>query len=307
MSKLRVGITPSSFSASNPAPKQALEAAGIEVIDNPYSRRLTEEEALNYLADKDGLIAGLEPLTENVLKNANSLRAIARVGIGIENIDLVAAENLGIKVSNTPDGPTHAVAELTVTTAIMLSRKVLEINSKMHDGQWVKKIGKGLTGQRVLFVGYGRIGQATANLMRVFGAEIFVYDPFLTKTDLKQGEVAVDLEEGLKLADIITLHANSRDVILGEDQFALMRKGVILLDSARAELVDEEALIKAIDSGTIASGWFDAFWQEPYKGRLMNYDNIILTPHTGTYSEQCRLAMEMDAVKNLLRDLDISA
>ena len=306
MPKLRVGITPSSFSASNPAPKQALEAAGIEVVDNPYGRRLTEEEALEYLADKDGLIAGLEPLTENVLKNAKSLKAIARVGIGIENVDLVAAENLGINVSNTPDGPTHAVAELTVTTAIMLSRKLLEINSKMHEGQWAKQIGKGLAGQKVLFVGYGRIGQATATLMRVFGAEIFVCDPFLAESDLKQGEVAVGLEGGLRLADIITLHANSRDVILGEEQFSLMRKGVILLDSARAELVDEEALIRAIDSGIIASGWFDAFWQEPYKGRLMNYDNIVLTPHTGTYSEQCRLAMEMDAVKNLLRDLDVS-
>lgn len=306
MSKLRVGITPSSFAASNTAPKQALEAAGVEVVDNLYGRRLTEDEAFEYLADKDGVIAGLEPLNQRVLENAGSLKAIARVGIGIENVDLDAAQRLGIKVSNTPDGPTHAVAEMTLTAALTLSRKLLDINSKMHQGQWAKEIGKGLAGQNLLFIGYGRIGRATADLMRVLGAEVLVFDPMLDEKSLTHGEKMVALDEGLQQADIITLHANTREVLLGAEQFDLVKDGVILLDSARAELVDENALIKAIESGKIAAGWFDAFWEEPYKGRLTEFDNILLTPHTGTYTQQCRLAMEMDAVNNLLRDLGLS-
>jgi D-3-phosphoglycerate dehydrogenase len=303
MPKLRVGITPSSFAASNQKPKLALEAAGVEVIDNPYGRRLTEAEAFDYLADKDGLIAGLEPLTRKVLKNAKSLKAIARVGIGIENIDLDAARHFGIKVSNTPDGPTHAVAEMTLATALVLSRKLLETDRKMHQGHWAKNIGRGLKGQKVLFIGYGRIGRVTANLMRNFGVEILVYDPFITKKDLKNNEKQVTLEEGLPQADIITLHANSRDVVLGQKQFDKVKKGVILLNSARGELIDEKALIQALESGKVASGWFDAFWEEPYQGGLLKFENILLTPHMGTYTEQCRLAMEMDAVNNLLRDL----
>ncbi|MFC1524239.1 phosphoglycerate dehydrogenase [Thermodesulfobacteriota bacterium] len=305
MSKIRVGITPSSFASSNPAPKIALESAGIEVIDNPYKRRLTEQEAFDYLSDKDGLVAGLEPLTQKVLENAKSLKAIARVGIGIENVDLDAAHNLGIKVSNTPDGPTNAVAEMTLTTALVLSRKLLKTNRKMHEGFWVKEIGKGLTGQKMLFVGYGRIGRATAQLMRTFGTEILVYDPFLNEQDLVDGEKAVSLEEGLPQADIISLHANSREIILGPEQFSMAKDGVILLNSARGELVDENAFIAALESGKVAAGWFDAFWQEPYKGRLLEFENVILTPHMGTYTEQCRLAMEMDAVNNLLRDLGL--
>ena len=305
MTRIRVGITPSSFASANPAPKSVLESAGIEVIDNPYKRRLTEQEAFEYLSDKDGLIAGLEPLTKRVLENAKSLKAIARVGIGIENVDVDCARKLGIKISNTPDGPTNAVAELTVTTALMLSRKLLETNREMHAGHWAKKISKGLSGQKVLFIGYGRIGRRTASLMRIFGAEILVFDPFIEGRDLKDGEKPVTLQEGLPQADIISLHANSRDAIMGSEQFDLTKMGAILLNSARGELVDESALIQAIESGKIAAGWFDSFWEEPYKGRLLEFDNIVLTPHVGTYTAQCRLSMEMDAVNNLIRDLGL--
>jgi D-3-phosphoglycerate dehydrogenase len=305
MTKMRVGVTTSSFAASNPAPRKALESEGIEVIDNPYNRRLTELEALEFLTDKDGLIAGLEPLNSRVLENAKKLKAIARVGIGMANVDIESATRLGIKVSNTPDGPTNAVAEMTVTAALTLSRKLPEINRKMHEGQWPKTISKGLAGQNVLFVGYGRIGRGTAELMRHFGINVLVADPYLHIGDLTRGEQYVTLQEGLPIADIISLHASGHETILGKDEFQLIKNGAILLNSARGELVSEEALIDAFDSGRIAGAWFDAFWKEPYSGRLLQYDNMLLTPHVCTYTEQCRLSMEMDAVTNLLRDMEI--
>lgn len=305
MPKMRVGVTTSSFASSDPAPKEALESAGVEVIDNPYKRRLTEQEAFDFLVDKNGLIAGLEPLNRKVLENAKNLKAIARVGIGMDNVDIDAAGSLGIKVSNTPDGPTNAVAEMTVTAALALSRKLPETNRKMHEGQWAKTISRGLVGQNVLFVGYGRIGRGTAELMRPFGVKILVVDPYIDPKDLSLGEQFVSLQEGLTIADIISLHANGHDTIIGKDEFQLMKNGAILLNSARGELVSEDTLIDAFDSGKVSGAWFDAFWEEPYKGRLLQYNNMLLTPHVSTYTEQCRLSMEMDAVNNLLHDLGL--
>lgn len=307
MARLKVGITPSSFAQGDASPLEALRAAGVEVIENPYQRRLTEDEAFDYLADKDGLIAGLEPLTRNVLGNAKSLKAIARVGIGLDNVDMDAARDLGMKVSNTPDGPTDAVAELTVAMALTLGRDVLEINREMHQGRWYKKLGSALSEQTVLFIGYGRIGRKTASLMRAFGARILVVDPALEQAKLPGGEQLVELDDGLAQADVISLHANCARPILDAEKFAKCKPGVILLNSARGELVDEAALINALESEIVAAGWFDAFWQEPYQGRLLAFDNMVLTPHVGTYTGQCRLTMEMDAVRNLLKDLGLES
>jgi D-3-phosphoglycerate dehydrogenase len=306
MPVMRVGITPSSFAESDPTPLKILIASGVEVIENPYRRRLTESEAFNFVLDKDGLIAGLEPLNIKVLQNALKLKAIARVGIGVDNIDLNAARELNIKVSNTPDGPTNSVAEMTVTAALNLCRNLLETNTKLHQGQWIKTIGKGLQGLKVLFVGYGRIGRRTAELMLPFGAKIIIVDPCIEEKNLEPGGCLMNLEEGLHGADIITLHASGDETIIGEEQFRQMKDGVILLNSARGTLVDENALINAIESGKVAGAWFDAFWDEPYNGPLLKYDNVLLTPHISTYTEQCRLSMEMDAVTNLLKDLGLN-
>lgn len=305
MKKMRVGITTSSFASSNRTPRDILEKAGVEVVDNPFGRKLTEQEAFEFLADKDGLIAGLEPLNKRVIENAKRLKAIARVGIGIDNVDVKTAEERGVKVSNTPDGPTMAVAEMTVMAALALCRKLPQVNRKMHEGEWAKTICKGLSGQNVLFVGYGRIGRMTADLMRTFRVNILVADPYIDPSDLKAEDRYVMLEQGLPQADMISLHASGKKTIIGSNEFELMKDGVILLNSARGELVDEEALINSFDSGKVAGAWFDAFWEEPYKGRLLQYENMLLTPHVSTYTEQCRLSMEMDAVKNLLRDLGI--
>ena len=300
-----VAVSTSSFAQEDLSPLRLLEEAGVTIKSNPYKRRLTEKEIIQHLEEVDGLLAGLEPLNRKVFSAVSRLKAIARVGIGMSNVDLKAAQEFGIKVSNTPDGPTNAVAEMTLTAALMLTRKVPETNRKMHEGQWAKTISRGLAGQKILFVGYGRIGRGTAELMRPFDVQILVADPYLGPGDLTQGEQYVTLNEGLAVADIISLHASGNDTIIGRDEFQLMKTGVILLNSARGELVPEDALIDAFDSGKVAGAWFDAFWEEPYKGRLLQYDNMLLTPHVCTYTEQCRLSMEMDAVNNLLRDLGL--
>jgi D-3-phosphoglycerate dehydrogenase / 2-oxoglutarate reductase len=302
---LKIAIGPSSFASVDKTPLEVLQSKGLEVINNPFSRKLTENEIIAHLKGVDGLIAGLEPLNSNVFQKCPDLKAIARVGIGMENVDMEAAETHKIKVSNTPDGPTDAVAEMTLAAALSLARNIVQANDALHKKKWAKSIGLGLKNTNVLIVGYGRIGRKVADLFRIMGAQILVCDPFVTKNDLQSGEELLELKDGLKLADIITLHAGGDNPILTETEFKMMKKGAIVLNSARANLIDEGALIYALDSGNVSSAWLDVFWNEPYTGKLTDYDQVLLTPHMSTYSVQCRRDMEMAAVENLLRDLEI--
>jgi D-3-phosphoglycerate dehydrogenase / 2-oxoglutarate reductase len=305
MSK-KVAIGPSSFAAKDETPLHMLQAAGIEVRPNPYGRKLTQDEIIVQLEGMDGLIAGLEPLNRAVLSSAPDLKAIARVGIGMDNVDFEAAADLGIKVSNTPDGPTRAVAELTTAAMLCLCRQILRMNQAIHDGQWNKEIILGLFETPVLFIGYGRIGRAVADCLRPFGPQILVFDPYLNADEDIGDAVRVDLEQGLRKARVITMHAGGNNRILGQAEFEKMLPGVLLLNSARAGLVDEQALISALEKGIVGGAWFDVFWREPYQGRLQEFSNVLMTPHVGTYTEQCRLGMESEAVSNLLRDLEIT-
>lgn len=302
----RVAIGPSSFAANEKKPLKILEKAGVEVVANPFGRRLTEAEIMAHLQGVDGLIAGLEPLNRQVLTSFPQLRAIARVGIGLDNVDLDAAEEMNIKVSNTPDEPAQAVAEMTLTALLALCRGLVSVNTAMHTGKWQKAVGTGLIGTNVLLIGYGRIGRCVGKLLRNFGAELLVSDPFLSNRQLSAGERLVTLYEGLSEASVVSLHASGNEVILGKNEFRKMRDGIIILNAARGELVDENAFIKALETGKVSSAWFDVFRQEPYHGRLLDFEQVLLTPHISTYTRQCRLNMEMAAVKNLLLDMEIT-
>jgi D-3-phosphoglycerate dehydrogenase len=303
--RFKVAIGPSSFAAKDDTPMRMLGDAGIEVRPNPYGRRLTQAEIITHLQDIDGLIAGLEPLNRTVLSSEPKLKAVARVGIGVDNVDFEAASDLGIKVSNTPDQPTRAVAELTTGALLSLCRQIPQMNQDMHNGRWNKVISLGLKDTPVLLIGYGRIGRAVAELLRPFEPLIMVCDPFLDFDDDCQGAEKVSLEEGISKAKVISMHAGGNDVILDAKAFSKMQDGVILLNSARAGLVEEHSLIQALDSGKVSGAWFDVFWKEPYQGNLQNRANVLLTPHVCTYTMQCRKGMETEAVENLLHDLGL--
>lgn len=304
MPDLTIAWSPSAFAVADEAPVRLLESLGLTVRANPFGRRLTEDEAVQHVAGADGLIAGLEPLSRRVLESADRLKAIARVGIGVDNVDFVAAAECGITVSNTPEAPTAAVAELTVAAALSLLRELGPANQDMHDGTWKKRLAPGLRGTTVLLVGYGRIGRAVAKLLSPFGPRLLAADPAFDTPDGVAEPIG--LAEGLAAAEVISLHAGGRDPILGAAEFRAVREGVVLLNSARAELVEESALVEALASGRVAKAWFDVFWEEPYQGPLTDFDQMLLTPHIGTYTGACRREMEMKATTNLLRDLGLS-
>lgn len=303
---MKVAIGPSSFAAKSHLPLSMLQDAECDIIPNPFGRRLTEEEIIEHLQGVDGLIAGLEPLNRKVLESALELKAIARVGIGMNNLDQEAAAELDIKVSNTPEGPTTAVAEMCLAALLAIGRDLVPCSDALHRREWNKRIGFSVTGTKVLLIGYGRIGRRFGELLQFMNAELMVCDPFLDEDSLTAGEVSVSLEQGLREAEVISLHVGGVEEVLGSKQFEMMRDGVVLLNSARGELVHEPALIDALDSKKVSGLWFDVFREEPYEGPLCDYPQALLTPHVSTYSKQCRLSMETDAVQNLLRDLGIN-
>lgn len=244
-----------------------------------------------------GLIAGVEPIDADVLSRSE-LKVISRCGTGLSNVDLEAAKKLGIAVCNTPDAPTQAVAELTVACMLNSLRKIPQMNQEMQEGHWNKQSGFQLQGKTVVIVGLGRIGRRVAQLLKPFHVRLIGVDPFLSGAE--EGIELLTLEEALPWADIITLHSNGKDCLLSDREFALMKKGVFLLNSARGTLIDEEALIKAVKEARLGGVWLDTFNQEPYSGELTKFSCVTLTPHIGSYTLECRKAMELEAVENLI-------
>ena len=301
---MRVAISTSSFASIDSTPLEILKSKGLEVVSNPYGRKLTENEIIDHLQNVDGLLAGLEPLNNRVFTSCPELKAIARVGIGMENVELDAATKVGIKVSNTPKGPTDAVAEMTLAAALSLSRSILQANDALHQKNWEKSISMGLNNSRLLIIGYGRIGRRVAELFQAMGSHVMVCDPAVSQDELQSSLKLVELYDGLAKADIITLHLSGDSPILKAAEFDVMKNNVIILNSARGNLINEDALIEALDNNRVASAWLDVFPKEPYSGKLTKYKQVLLTPHISTYTVQCRKDMEMAAVNNLLRDLE---
>ncbi len=299
LKKLKVLIGPSSFAESDLTPINMLSENGFEIIENPYKRKMTKGELLNLLTDDvTALIAGLETLDREVLQKSN-LQVISRVGSGLSNVDLEAAKELGIAVRFTPNGPTVAVAELTIGILLSMLRMMPQMDRSLHAGRWEKKIGVQLEGKTVVIVGFGNIGRQLAEFLTVFNVEILVVDPFINKKAEEKYPV-VSMLEALPKADIISFHCSGEECLLTDDLFPFVKPGVFLLNVARGGVVSEAVLVKMLDQDLIGGVWLDVFESEPYDGPLKDYDQVILTPHIGSYTKECRKKMETEAVENLL-------
>ena len=301
MSRLpRILIGPSSFGVVDAAPLQRLRDDGFEVKENPFARKLTERELVDLLPGVVGLVAGLEPLTAQVLKQSD-LRAISRSGVGMSNVDLDAARRLGIIVCNTPGVTTSAVAELTLAAMLALLRRIVEMNADLHEGRWRRVAGAQLEGKTVVVIGFGAIGRRVAELLLAFGARVIAVDPHVPVVD--PPVALARLRDALPIADIVTLHASGEEPILGRAELLALKRGALVLNGSRGGLLDEEALCRAVDSGHVSGAWIDTFSDEPYRGVLAKYPQVVLTPHIGSFTVECRRRMEMEAVENLIAAL----
>jgi D-3-phosphoglycerate dehydrogenase len=286
-----------------------LKERGFEVVLNPYKRRLTEEEVGELLRENNvvGMIAGVEPLTKEVLEGAKNLKVISRCGIGMDSVDVKAAEYLGLGVYNTPDAPTVAVAELALTMMLNLLRKASLTDRRIREGNWKSEMGNLLSAQTVGIIGFGRIGRKVATLVQAFGAKVICYDefPFTPEGDIVRAET---LDEVLVNSDIVTLHVpylESTHHIIDEAAINKMKDSAILINVSRGGLIDEEALYSALQSGRLAATGLDAFENEPYNGPLTELPNTLLTAHMGSYAKEARAEQERLAAENLIKGLDL--
>ena len=297
----KIAITTTSFGKHDDSPLKLCKEKGYEIILNPYGRKITSDEFGELAKDAIGVIAGTESINEAVASKLSSLKVISRCGAGIDNIEMPAMKKLRIKVFNTPDAPTLAVAELTVGLILGLLRKVVLMDSALRKGRWNKLMGNLLYGKRVGIVGFGRIGQKVAELLKGFGCKIAYSDPDVE--GCISGADKLPFEELLAWADVISLHTGGKDNLLGEKEFKLLKKEAYVVNTSRGTAIDEEIAYEYLKERKIAGMALDVFSQEPYAGPLKGLDNVILTPHIGSYAKEARVNMEMQAVENLLKGL----
>ena len=302
--KIKVLTSPSSMGQCGSKPFDLLRENGYEIINNPYGRKLTEDEVIEIAKDCVGIVAGVEPLTARVMDALPQLKCISRVGVGMDSVDVEYAKQKGIIVLNTPEGPTRGVAELTLAMTLSLLRKIPQADAAMHQHQWKKQIGNLILDKKIGIVGLGRIGRLVSELFRGIGNPVIGYDPYADREWAKNIGVEIKtFEEVLTEADILTLHIpgnKDKSPVISLAELDKMKDGSFLINIARGGVVDEDALFVSLKSGKLAGAAIDVYTKEPYDGPLCDLDNVILTPHLGSYAKEGKLKMEVDACQNLI-------
>jgi D-3-phosphoglycerate dehydrogenase len=285
-----------------------LEKAGAEIVINPLRRKLKEQDLIKIVPEFDVLIAGTEPITDAVLAKAVRLKFISRVGIGLDSVDLLAAQKRGIKVSYTPDGPSPAVAELTISLMLDLLRSVHISNAHMHRGGWHRYFGRRLSKVTIGIIGAGRIGSRVIRHLAGFDCNRILVndiDSSLSLPDYPNCTIEfVDKDTIYREADIVSVHvpltSRTRDLI-AKEELSLMKPDALLVNTARGGIVNEQDLYENLEAGHLGGAAIDVFEEEPYGGKLVGLDQCLLTAHMGSMSVDCRARMEIEATEEVVR------
>lgn len=303
----RVLVTTVPFGEVDRRPLDLLEDAGIPYVINPLGRKLRPEEAAEMIRDFEVVVAGTEPITDKVLADAPRLELIARVGVGLDSVDLLAARRRGVRVTYTPEAPAPAVAELTIGLMVDALRHISRADRGLRQGNWRRFPGRRLETSVIGLVGIGRIGRRVVNLLSGFNARILVCDPLLDESFATQrGLVPASLDTILRECDVVSLHvplSPSTENLVAAAQLSAMKKGAVLINTSRGGIVNEQDLAESLQSGHLGAAAVDVFRDEPYVGPLTTIENCILTAHMGSMSEDCRARMEIEAVEEAVRYL----
>jgi D-3-phosphoglycerate dehydrogenase len=294
----------------------ALSGEGLKVFQE--SKELTVDvktdlkpDALKeIIKDYDALVVrSATKVTKDVIEAAKKLKFIGRAGVGLDNVDLEAATQKGIIVMNTPAGNTISTAEHTFSMILALSRNIPQANSSTKKGEWKRSkfMGVELYGKVLGVVGFGRIGSEVAKRALSFGMKILAYDPFLSADVAESiGVEIAELKKVLQESDYITVHTPLTDEtrhMISDKEFALMKKGVRIINCARGGIIDEPALVKALKEGKVAGAAMDVFESEPLlaDNELLKLDNVIITPHLGASTEEAQVNVAVE-VAEIVRD-----
>ena len=289
-----------------------VEAAGYRVVLGPRGRQPSEDELADLLPGCVGYIAGAERIGSKALSTAGSLRVISRNGSGIDNIDLAATDARGIAVLRAIGANAQGVAELAIALILDALRQVSAADRALRAGAWDRPIGREAARRQLGIVGYGAIGQRVGELARLLGMTSLVYDPARSPDTMANGLVFVArLEEVLAACSIVTLHcppAPDGRHLIGTAELARMPRGAVLVNTARWSLVDRDAVLAALDDGTLNAYATDTFEHEPPgKDPIVEHPRTIVTPHLGAATVESVQRAAEAAVNNLLEALGVGA
>lgn len=301
----------------HPDGKKALEAAGHEVVTDT----IQQEQLAAELPGFDAIVVrSATKVRQDLIDQCPNLQLIARGGVGLDNIDVEYARERGIAVYNTPAASSHSVAELVFAHALNIARCLHQSNRAMpaegdQNFKGLKKnfsSGIELCGKTIGIVGFGRIGQAVGRIALGIGMHVVAVDPMIekahisigvpgTKTSLEVDVETTTLEDILPKVDILTLHVPSqKTALIGDEEFAMMKNGVIVINASRGGIIDEDSLIKALDSGKVAGAGLDVFVGEPSPSkRILAHEKISLSPHIGASTDQAQTNIGLELAEKI--------
>lgn len=295
---------------SDPIAEEGLEILKAE-HDVDVNTGLSEDELVSIIPGYDALVirSGTK-VTEKIINAADRLKIVGRAGVGVDNIDVPAATRKGIIVANTPEGNTISAAEHTIAMMLALSRNVPQANASLKAGKWERKLftGSEVRGKVLGTIGLGRVGIGVVKRAQGLEMKIIAYDPFIPKQRAKElGIELVDLETVLRKSDYITVHTPLTDETRGmvsDPQFEMMKPGVRIVNCARGGIIDEDALVRAVNKNQIAGAALDVFVNEPPTGsQLLDLDRVIVTPHLGASTAEAQVAVAVDVADQVLSAL----
>jgi D-3-phosphoglycerate dehydrogenase / 2-oxoglutarate reductase len=276
---------------------EPIAEAGIDLLRERFE---VDIEPNGDLAEKIGaydaiVIRSATKLTAEVLERADRLKVIGRAGVGVDNVDVETATRRGIVVANAPESTVVSAAEHTIGLLVALSRNIPQAHAALKQGRWERGRWGGveLEGKTLGVLGFGRIGQQVARRALGLGMRVVAYDPFVAKERFRElGVERVESPEDVYgVVDYLTLHLPLTEETrgsIGKQAFEQMREGVHLINAARGELVDEAALLEALQSGKVGGAALDVFSKEPYEGPLLELDNVVVTPHLAASTEEAQ-------------------
>jgi phosphoglycerate dehydrogenase-like enzyme len=285
--------------------RKILEGAGLEVrYPRVGGAVLTESQLAEDLSGVHATIASTEPYTEAILRGATNLRVVARTGVGYDAINVPAATERGVVVACTPGTNHDAVAEHTFALLLAVAKRVIPLHAEVSGGGFRRKPSISLRGKTLGLIGFGRIGRAVARRAAAFDMKVVAADPFVKIAEASGENVELtSLDSLLSRSDIVSIHAAATEEnqrLIRRETLALMKPGAIILNTSRGTLIDEAALVEALQSGKVAAAGLDVFEREPPAGSpLLSAPNVVLSPHLAGIDEQAFVDMANMAAQTI--------
>ncbi|MFE9643516.1 phosphoglycerate dehydrogenase [Streptomyces sp. NPDC006365] len=301
-------ITTPTFSRYSAEPWRILERAGAGPLRPYEAEALPPDELLKRIPETDALIVGMDLITADIIDAAARLKVIAKHGVGVDTIDLDAAQARGIPVVCAPGSNSRAVAEFTFGLILDATRRITDASGRLADGEWPKLFGPELAGRTLAVIGFGRIGQLVTGYARAFGMTVLAHDPYVDPQDMcALGARSATLDNCLARADVVSLHLPATPgagPLLDHARLAAMKRGALLVNTARGGLVDETALATLLEDGHLGGAALDAFAHEPLRDSpLRSAPNVLLTPHMAACGQDANHMMGAMVAEDVVRVL----